>query len=146
MVPPAGLWGLRTRLGFLISGGNLRVVPVFYECDRCTACCRWPGQVRLTDPEIRAIAAFLAISEWDFIQQFARLTPDRHGLALQDKPNGECVFLEGHDCRIQSVKPRQCRAFPNLWNFPGFEKVCKAKHIALSDEEYERRLNALNCY
>jgi len=27
-------------------------MPIFYECQRCTACCRWPGQVRLTDEEI----------------------------------------------------------------------------------------------
>ncbi|NJM55265.1 MAG: hypothetical protein HC841_04560 [Verrucomicrobiae bacterium] len=25
-------------------------MPIFHECQRCTACCRWPGQVRLTGP------------------------------------------------------------------------------------------------
>lgn len=112
-------------------------MPIFYECDRCTACCRWPGQVRLTDQEVAAIAAFKNLSEFDFIQQFTRLTADRRGLALLDKPNGECIFLEGGSCAIQSVKPQQCRDFPNLWNFPGFQEVCRAVPKMVTDQEYE---------
>ena len=57
-------------------------MPIFYECDRCTACCRWPGQVRLLDAEITKLAAFKNMSEFDFIQQFTRLTTGRGGLAL----------------------------------------------------------------
>lgn len=113
-------------------------MPIFHECQRCTACCRWPGQVRLTEAEITRLATFKGLSEYDFIQQFTRLTVDRRGLALQDKPNGECIFLDGADCLVQSVKPQQCRDFPNLWNFPGFEKVCHAIPRMVSTEEYER--------
>jgi len=112
-------------------------MPIFYECQRCTACCRWPGQVVLTDAEITKLAAFKNLSEFDFIQQFTRLTENRRGLALKDKPNGECIFLEGNDCAVQSVKPQQCRDFPNLWNFPGFEKVCKALPKIVSAAEYK---------
>lgn len=113
-------------------------MPIFYECQRCTACCRWPGQVVLTDAEITNLAAFKSLSEFDFIQQFTRLTEDRRGLALKDEPNGECIFLEGNDCAVQSVKPQQCRDFPNLWNFPGFEKVCKALPKIVGEQEYKR--------
>jgi hypothetical protein len=63
--------------------------------------------------------------------------PRRQGLALEDKPSGECIFLEGNDCAINSVKPQQCREFPNLWNFPGFREVCRAKEIALDHAEYK---------
>jgi uncharacterized protein len=101
-------------------------MPVHYECVRCTECCRWPGQVRLTDAEISRLAVFLGLSEFDFIQRYTRLRSDRRGLALQEKPGGECVFLEGRDCTVQPVKPQQCRDFPNGWNFPGFEKICRA--------------------
>ena len=80
------------------------------------------------------------MSEYDFIQKFTRLAVDRRGLVLQDKPNGECIFLEGNDCSVQSVKPQQCRDFPNLWNFPGFEKICHAIPREVSDEEYARRM------
>src|SRR4051794_27007047 len=101
-------------------------MPIFYECQRCTACCRWPGEVRLSEEEITRLAKFKKISELEFIQKFTRLTEDRRGLALMDKPNDECIFLDGNDCSVQSVKPQQCKNFPNLWNFPGFETVCKA--------------------
>ena len=101
-------------------------MPIFYECQRCTACCRWPGQVKLSEDEITRIAAFLEQDENTFIQQFTRLNQSRKGLALQDQSNGSCIFLEDDKCSIQSVKPQQCRDFPNLWNFPGFEKTCKA--------------------
>jgi Fe-S-cluster containining protein len=115
-------------------------MPIFYECQRCTACCRWPGQVRLTDAEIARLAAFKGLSEHEFIQRFTRLRHDRRGLALQEKPNHECIFLEGENCAVQPVKPQQCRAFPNLWNFPGFEKICHAIPREVSEEEYQRRM------
>ncbi len=114
-------------------------MPVYYECQRCTACCRWPGQVRLSEKEIARLAAFKQLSEFEFIQQFTRLTTGKRGLALLDKPNGECIFLEGNDCSVQAIKPQQCRDFPNLWNFPGFEKLCKALPTIVSSEEYKRR-------
>jgi uncharacterized protein len=117
-------------------------VPVFHECQRCTACCRWPGQVRLSVEEIAGLANHLGLDERDFIQQFTRLRADRRGLALMDKPNGECIFLEGENCAVQSVKPQQCRDFPNLWNFPGFERICRAVPALVSDEEYRRRVAA----
>jgi hypothetical protein len=115
-------------------------VPVFYECQRCTACCRWPGQVRLTDAEIARLAAFKGVSEHDFILRFTRLRQDRHGLSLMEKSNGECVFLEGENCAVQPVKPQQCGDFPNLWKFPGFDQTCRAWAREVSEEEYRRRI------
>ena len=52
-------------------------MPIFYECQRCTACCRWPGQVRMAPAEIVRLAAFKGLSEDEFIQQFTRLRHDR---------------------------------------------------------------------
>ncbi len=100
---------------------------IYYECQRCTNCCRWPGFVKVSAAEILAIARFLGENEDSFIQQYTRLRPNRDGLALIDKPNGECFFLEGNDCRLQAVKPQQCRDFPNAWNFPGWRESCEAK-------------------
>jgi Fe-S-cluster containining protein len=115
-------------------------VPIFFECQRCTACCRWPGQVRLDDAEIARLAAFREMSESDFIQSFLQLRHDRQGLALKNKANGECIFLEGNDCAVQSAKPQQCRDFPNLWNFPGFENVCHALPRDVDAVEWLRRV------
>lgn len=113
-------------------------MPIFHECQRCTACCRWPGQVRLEDGEIARMAAHLDVTEHAFIQQYTRLASDRRGLAVMDKPNGECIFLAGNDCAVQPVKPQQCRDFPNLWNFPGFERHCQAIPREVTDEEWRR--------
>jgi hypothetical protein len=96
--------------------------------------------VQVTDPEIARLAEFRGMSEYDFIQQFTRLRHDRSGLVLQEKPDGSCVFLDGNDCSVQPVKPQQCRDFPNLWNFPGFEKVCHAIPRLVSDQHYRRLL------
>ena len=111
-------------------------MPIFYDCQRCTACCRWPGQVRLTDDEVTRLAAFNNLSEHDFIQRFTRLTNDRRGLALQEQPGGACVFLNGHDCAVQPVKPQQCRDFPNLWRHPDADKLCRAIPREVSADEY----------
>jgi hypothetical protein len=121
-------------------------VPIFYVCQRCTACCRWPGQVRLTDEEITRLAAALGLSEFDFIQRFTRLRQDRRGLALQEKTGGECIFLADHDCAVNAVKPQQCRNFPNLWNFPGFAQACRAVPVEVDAEEFARRLSQIRTH
>jgi uncharacterized protein len=115
-------------------------MPIFYECDRCTACCRWPGQVKLSDREISAMAEFLSLSEDEFIQRYTRVHTSRSGLALEDKASGECIFLDGNDCRVNPVKPQQCRNFPNLWNFPGFQEICRAKEVVMDQGAYETAL------
>lgn len=117
-------------------------MPVFHDCQRCTACCRWPGQVRLTAAEITRIAAFLQLSETDFIQNYTRLQQDRRGLAVQEKPDGACVLLAGDVCSIQAVKPQQCRDFPNLWKYPGAEKFCRAVPRQVAEADYVRLVSA----
>lgn len=113
-------------------------MPTFRECQRCAACCRWPGWVRVSAEEIARIAAFLGLSEREFIARHTRLHPDRRGLALLEQANGECEFLDGRDCRIQSVKPQQCRDFPNVWNHPGGEPRCCAQPREVSAAEWEQ--------
>ena len=104
-----------------------------YLCQRCTNCCRWPGLVRVSEKEITEIAGFLKCSEYEFIQQYTTLRPNREGLALLDHPDGSCIFLKENDCSIQKVKPQQCRDFPNGWNFPGWRDVCEAIEVPVKD-------------
>lgn len=99
---------------------------VRYTCQRCTNCCRWPGVVKVEQDEIAAIAAYVGMTEDAFIQEHTRVRPDRRGLSLLEKEDHSCAWLEGNDCRLQAVKPRQCRAFPNEWNFPGWREKCEA--------------------
>ena len=99
---------------------------VRYVCQRCTACCKWPGDVRLEEHEIQIIAAFLDLTEAEFLARFTRLRANRQGLSLIEKADHECIMLEGNSCRIHPVKPDQCAGFPNRWNFPGWRKICQA--------------------
>jgi Fe-S-cluster containining protein len=98
----------------------------FWQCQRCTACCRWPGDVKVDAPEITAIAAFLKMPEEVFLEKFTRLRTNRTGLSLIEQADDSCIFLKGNDCLINEVKPQQCRDFPNKWNFPGWRQVCHA--------------------
>ena len=104
----------------------LSIMKTIYQCQRCTACCRWPGDVTLATEEIPALAQHLKMTEDDFVQQHTRLNRSRTGLSLLEHPNGTCVWLDGRDCQLQEVKPRQCRGFPNDWNFPGWQNLCQA--------------------
>lgn len=104
---------------------------IWYQCDRCTVCCKWPGDVRVNDEEIEKIASFLGMESQAFIDRYTRLRTNRAGLSLIEKPNHECIMLEGTSCRINPVKPEQCKGFPNYWNFPGWQEVCQAKAIPM---------------
>jgi Fe-S-cluster containining protein len=107
----------------------------FYQCRRCTNCCRWPGDVRVSEVEVDAIAAFLSMESAAFIEQYTRLRADRRGLSLIDRPDHSCIFLEGRDCVINEVKPQQCRDFPNKWRFPGWRQVCEAVAVPVQTGE-----------
>ncbi len=118
------------------SPGNRDVVlepGVFYVCQRCTACCKWPGDVRIDDAEITAIAAFLGLGEGEFIARYTRLRGNRQGLSLIEKDNHECIMLDGNACRIHEVKPAQCAGFPNRWNFPGWRQACEAIPVPVEE-------------
>ncbi len=104
---------------------------VFYQCQRCGNCCRWPGDVEIESDEVSSIAAHLKLSEADFLARYTRLRTNRQGLSLIEKPNDECIFLDGIDCTIQEVKPRQCSGFPNKWNFPKWRDSCEAIPLAV---------------
>ena len=99
---------------------------VHYACQRCNACCKWPGDVRIEDSDVTVIAEFLGMAEAEFILKYTRLRSDRQGLSIIEKPNHECSMLEDGGCRIHPVKPKQCAGFPNTWNFPGWQDICRA--------------------
>ena len=111
------------------SPGNATVQldpDVYYVCQRCTACCKWPGDVRLEDHDVPRIAGFLGLAEIEFVEAYTRLRGNRQGLSLMEKANHECIMLDGAACRIHPVKPDQCAGFPNRWNSPGWREICKA--------------------
>ena len=96
-----------------------------FKCLGCGACCRQTGHVRLILKEADIIADFLNMDVLDFIENFTCLTRDRNGLSVIDAPDGACIFLNSNGCRINPVKPAQCRNFPVKWQFSGFEQICE---------------------
>ena len=51
-----------------------------YECERCGKCCQWPGEVVISEKEIRAMAEDLDISPFDFTQKHTQIRASRNGL------------------------------------------------------------------
>src|SRR6185437_15584358 len=72
-------------------------------------------EVRLVGDDARKLAAFLGLSEKDFVERHTRLRNDRTGLALKERDDHSCIFLEGNSCLVHAVKPQQCQEFPNHW-------------------------------
>ena len=118
---PASL--LLTPMNADVTSGT---TPLYYQCQRCTACCRWPGDVKISDEETAAIADYLGLPVTEFVHRYTRLRVNRQGLSIIEREDHTCSFLEGNDCRINDVKPQQCRDFPNKWRFPGWRQVCEA--------------------
>ena len=117
------------------SPGNRETVlepGTYFACQRCTACCKWPGDVRIEKDEISRIATFMGLNDQEFLDQFTRLRTNRQGLSLIEKENHECIMLEDNSCRIHPVKPEQCSGFPNKWNFPGWRQVCEALPVPVT--------------
>lgn len=98
---------------------------IVHTCQKCGACCRWAGDVCLTENEVGIIAAYLGMEEVEFIEKYCRLRANRQGLSLCEHEDGSCIMLQDDNlCRIQAVKPWQCATFPQEWRFPDWEKVC----------------------
>ena len=102
--------------------------PATFHCQRCGNCCRHSGEVRLTGEEAAELARFLDLPVSAFTEQYTRLREDRLGLTLTERPDGACVFLADAPatCRVQLVKPRQCRDFPFTWRYDDLDRVCPA--------------------
>lgn len=99
-----------------------------FVCLRCGACCRAPGDVRLEAGEAEAIACAVGMTFARFLETCTRLSRDRRALSLIDGADGACLFLNpDNTCRIQAVKPRQCRDYPHRWRSASLDAVCAGR-------------------
>ncbi len=110
-----------------------------FTCACCGACCRIKGGiVRLSEGEIARIAAYLGLSEEEFINRETVVSPDRRCLVLKDAPDGSgaCGMLDDAGfCRIHPVKPDQCASFPYDWvNDDSFLSCIGLKRLFQTDE------------
>ena len=99
-----------------------------FVCLGCGNCCRPSGYVRLQEGEVERIAEFLGVDVDAFIQTQTRITDDRRHLSLLEDEKGVCVFLTPDNrCRINPVKPAQCRGYPWSWRSEILDPICAGR-------------------
>ncbi|MFU8780818.1 MAG: YkgJ family cysteine cluster protein [Kiritimatiellia bacterium] len=97
-----------------------------FACTKCGNCCRVPGYVRLSGHDVTSIAQYLGLEAGAFTAAHTRLMPDRSALALHEQADGACAFLlPDGSCKIQPVKPQQCREFPYTWRYQNMASICE---------------------
>ena len=103
-----------------------------FKCQGCGACWRIKnGIVRVGDDEVRRIAAFLGMTEQEFIDRETEIAPDRKKLILKSRPDESCVYLtDDNRCRIHPVKPDKCRTFPFEWTNADSADICPALNFS----------------
>ena len=82
-----------------------------YDCCKCANCCK-TYSITLDNDEVKRIAAFLDLTENDFITAYlAKADPDdEKPYKIKEKT---CFFLcDDGRCRIQDCKPDFCAEFP----------------------------------
>jgi len=72
-------------------------------CNGCTACCR--NELLVLHPEMGDRAV-------DYLtQEVTNPITGKRCLALQQKPNGDCIYLGENGCTIHGRAPAICREF-----------------------------------
>jgi uncharacterized protein len=82
-------------------------------CSHCCSGARGPGYVWITPQEMLAAARHMGLAFDEFTRRYVRQVGTAYSLVEQ--PNYDCVFLDGHLCRIYDARPTQCRAYP-FWH------------------------------
>lgn len=95
-----------------------------FKCQRCNKCCEQPGDVTLRQGEEEAIALFLKLEAYDFVNEYCDM-PVKPRLILKKKKNDHCIFLTEQGCSIYRVRPIQCRDFPYKWRTPASFQYCE---------------------
>jgi len=83
-----------------------------FECTRCGSCCVGDGRYIFVYPDLDEtirIARHLGIAREDFIGRFCETI---EGVLVFRSDADHCVFLDGGECTIYPVRPRQCRTWP----------------------------------
>ena len=90
-----------------------------FKCIRCNLCCGTGPNVTITVFDVIRMAEYLDIHWRTFVHDYVKVIVAEMlvYMALRDKGNGECVFLEKNEtgltrCKIYPVRPMRCRLYP----------------------------------
>ena len=95
----------------------------------CGRCCDEPdGLVYLTKEDAKRIAASMNKDVEIWLEEDARKTHDGRFVLKSTPDKGTCIYIEeDKGCKIHSVKPAQCSAFPfwgeNVRDDPSWRKT-----------------------
>jgi uncharacterized protein len=92
------------RLPSLAAG---RAASYGYECRACTRCC-YGKRIQVNPYEVARLARHRGVSTTELI---ARCTVEG-GIALANREDGSCVFLEERGCGVHADRPLACRLYP----------------------------------
>lgn len=67
----------------------------------------------MSEEDIRRISRYLNMPEQELVSRHCRQVLFR--TSLQERPNGDCVFLTPAGCSVYAARPTQCRTFP-FWD------------------------------
>ena len=85
-----------------------------FQCQQSGNCCVSRGQygyVYMTLKDRKAMAQLLKLSTAAFTRKYCAKTEDHYH--LKDSKNSDnCIFLEGHKCKVYKARPTQCRTWP----------------------------------
>jgi len=93
-----------------------------FKCTKCGDCCRWDGEVRITQDDGRRLSEHLDVDTEDFYSQFCKEISGKK--FLKNKKNKtDCIFLEDNECSVHEFKPEQCASYPKNYEerCPGFQ-------------------------
>ena len=108
-----GMFGESTRYEKIPVDGGFR-----FHCIRCNLCCGTGPNVTLTVFDVVRISEYLNVHWRTFLYEYAKVIVGDMMvfIALRDKGNGECVFMEYEDgltrCKIYPARPMRCRLYP----------------------------------
>lgn len=86
-------------------------IPIQFKCRiDCSNCCKSGGVVLINEDDIPKISKYLQLSTDDFLKRYTKTNGNK--IYLIDRDINDCIFLDGHKCKIYSVRPIQCRTFP----------------------------------
>lgn len=136
-----------------------------FECQKCGNCCSaMEGTTYIDLDEIFALGEKLQCSiktlledYIDFGEKIVRINRKefKFKFFMLRQQKDACIFLQGHECRIYSARPFQCRQFPfwyELFNnkkiFREIQETCQGfgKGKKYTAKELEQRLAQDNQY
>ncbi len=124
----------------------IRIMPEdAFICQMCGTCCTGEGGIVLSRSDRMRLCAFLELSSEEFEERYAVRSGSSISLATQE--DGACIFFSPESgCRVHSVKPEICRAWPfflgNLrdemsWRMA--QDYCPGINPGVSHEEFVRQ-------